>query len=165
MPLCFAYGSNMDVAAMASRCPRSRPLGLARLMRHRLAIMREGWLTAARDANATVEGVLWDIALADMRALDRYEGVGEGLYVKVAQPVTFAGGAKRALVYFGANAGPGVAQPDYIAAILAAARHWGLSPASIRELERFAARAGAPAGQGGEPRAVRPRFATPFDRS
>ncbi|MBV8664121.1 MAG: gamma-glutamylcyclotransferase, partial [Hyphomicrobiales bacterium] len=86
MPLCFAYGSNMDAAAMASRCPRSRPLGLARLMRHRLAIMREGWLTATRDANGTVEGVLWDIALADMRALDRYEGVGEGLYVKAAQP-------------------------------------------------------------------------------
>ncbi len=50
MPLYFAYGANMDVEDMARRCPRSRPLGVARLMRHRLAIMREGWLTATRDA-------------------------------------------------------------------------------------------------------------------
>ncbi|HEY6732614.1 MAG TPA: gamma-glutamylcyclotransferase, partial [Roseiarcus sp.] len=28
MPLYFAYGSNMDVAAMARRCPRSKALGL-----------------------------------------------------------------------------------------------------------------------------------------
>jgi len=41
MPLYFSYGSNMDVAGMAARCPRSKPLGLARLAHHRLAIMRE----------------------------------------------------------------------------------------------------------------------------
>ena len=46
MPLYFAYGSNMSVEAMARRCPRSKALGLARLERHRLAVMREGWLTA-----------------------------------------------------------------------------------------------------------------------
>ena len=150
---------------MASRCPRSKALGLARLLRHRLAIMREGWLTATRDARGEVHGVLWDVALADMRALDRYEGLAEGLYVKAAQPVTAAGGPKRALIYFGANAGPGVAQPDYIAGVLAAARRWELSAASIAQLERFAGQAGAPTGQGrAEPRAVRPIFASPLDR-
>ncbi|RYE82539.1 MAG: gamma-glutamylcyclotransferase, partial [Hyphomicrobiales bacterium] len=35
MPLYFAYGANMDIAAMRERCPRSTPLGLARLPRHR----------------------------------------------------------------------------------------------------------------------------------
>ena len=49
MPLFFAYGANMDVAAMAQRCPRSKPRGVARLMRHRLVAMREGWLSVARD--------------------------------------------------------------------------------------------------------------------
>ena len=38
----------MDVNAMGRRCPRSKALGLARLERHRLAVMREGWLTAVR---------------------------------------------------------------------------------------------------------------------
>jgi hypothetical protein len=164
MPLYFAYGSNMDVEAMARRCPRSRPLGVARLMRHRLAVMREGWLTATRDPVATVEGVLWEVALADMRALDRYEGLDEGLYAKASQPVVAAGGAKRALIYFGANAGPGVARPDYVAAVLRAARAWPLSAAAIRNIAQFAAEAGAGNGDEPAPRAVRPRFATPFDR-
>jgi len=143
MPLYFAYGANMDVEAMARRCPRSEPLGPARLMRHRLAIMREGWLTATRDANGAVDGVLWRVALADVGALDRYEGLADGLYAKAAQPVVVAGGAKRALIYFGANDGPGVARADYIATVLAAARRWGLPGAAIARLERFAAEASA----------------------
>jgi hypothetical protein len=169
MPLYFAYGANMDVEAMARRCPRSKPLNLARLMRHRLAVMREGWLTATRDANADVHGVLWDVALADMRALDRYEGLGEGLYVKAAQPVVVAAGAKRALIYFGTNCGPGVAQADYIAGVLLAARRWNLPDDAIARLERFAAEAGVAAlsAGAGAPTAklVRPRFATPLDRA
>ena len=168
MPLYFAYGSNLDVAAMASRCPRAKPLGLARLARRQLAIMREGWLTAARDPRGDVHGVLWDVAFADMRALDQYEGLAGGLYVKALQPVIGQRGAKQALVYFGANSGPGVAAAEYIAAVLAAARHWRLPAATIARLESFAAAAGvaepdAPANADRGPR-VRVRFATPFDR-
>jgi len=170
MPLYFAYGSNMDVAAMMRRCPRAKPLGLARLARHQLAIMREGWLTAVRDPRGDVHGVLWDVAFADMRALDQYEQLASGLYAKAQQPVIGQRGAKQALIYFGANSGPGVAAADYIAGVLAAAQHWKLAPAAIARLESFAAAAGvarsAPtASAGPAPTSrVRPRFATPFDR-
>ncbi len=140
MPLYFAYGSNMDVAAMGRRCPRSKPVGLARLERHRLAIMREGWLTAVRAPRAAVHGILWDLALADVPALDRYEGVPKGLYAKVVQPVVAAGGAKRALVYFGANAGPGVAKADYLAGVVAAARVAGLPAEAVAALEALGLR-------------------------
>ena len=92
MPLYFAYGANMSVEAMRERCPGGRPLGVAQLMRHRLAVMREGWLTAVRDSNGCVHGVLWELALSDIGALDRYEGVGEGSYVKRTQPVGFQRG-------------------------------------------------------------------------
>jgi gamma-glutamylcyclotransferase (GGCT)/AIG2-like uncharacterized protein YtfP len=143
MPLYFSYGSNMDVAGMATRCSRSKPLGLARLARHRLAIMREGWLTAVRDANATVHGVLWDVALADMRALDRYEGLADGLYTKSLQAVLTSEGAKRALIYFGANAGPGVARADYIDVVIGAARHWQLPEPTLEALARFKLQRGA----------------------
>jgi gamma-glutamylcyclotransferase (GGCT)/AIG2-like uncharacterized protein YtfP len=135
MPLYFAYGSNMNVEAMARRCPRSKPIGVARLERHRLAVMREGWLTAARDPRSAVHGVLWDVALSDMPALDRYEGLPQKLYAKVAQPVVAPGGAKRALVYFGANAGPGIPRADYIADIVAAARARLLPAEGIAALE------------------------------
>ena len=170
MPLYFAYGSNMDVAAMARRCPRAKPLGLARLARHQLAIMREGWLTAARDPRGDVHGVLWDVAFADMRALDQYEQLASGLYAKAQQPVIGQRGAKQALVYFGANSGPGVAAADYIAGVLAAARNWRLPATAIAQLESFAAAAGVARSTpptNAEPAPaphVRPRFATPFDR-
>ena len=161
MPLVFSYGSNMDVAAMAARCPRSKPLGPTRLARHRLAIMREGWLTAVRDNGATVHGVLWDIALADMRALDRYEGLGDGLYTKSLQAVLTPGGAKRAIIYLGANAGPGATRADYLAGVIAAARHWRLPEATLATLAAFGSGAASP--QAAAPK-VRPRFATPMDR-
>jgi hypothetical protein len=140
MPLTFAYGANMDVAAMALRCPRSRPLGVARLLRHRLAAMREGWLSVARDERGTVHGILWDVALADVAALDRYEGVHKGLYIKALQAVATDAGAKRALVYIGANIGPGTVRADYLAAVIAAARHWELPAEALASLAAFSRR-------------------------
>jgi AIG2-like family len=129
----------MDVDAMARRCPRSRALGLARLERHRLALMREGWLTAVRDPRSVVHGVLWDLALSDVAALDRYEGLSQGLYAKVTQAVIAERSPKQAIVYFGANAGPGVARPAYLAEVLAAARSWPLPAEGVAALERIAA--------------------------
>jgi gamma-glutamylcyclotransferase (GGCT)/AIG2-like uncharacterized protein YtfP len=140
MPLTFAYGANMDVAAMALRCPRSKPLGIARLMRHRLAAMREGWLTVTRDARSTVHGILWDVALADVAALDRFEGVGGGLYIKSLQAVVTDSGSRRALVYLGANIGPGMVRADYLAAVIAAARQWKLPAEALANLSAFAQR-------------------------
>jgi len=163
MPLYFAYGSNMDVAAMAARCPRSKPLGPARLMRHKLVAMREGWLNATRDPHSIVHGILWDLALSDMPALDRYEGVASGLYRKAVQAVITATGAKRALIYFGANVGPGAPPPGYIEGVIAAARSWRLPPAALAALSAFATNAGDGSTTPAPP--VRPRYATPFDRS
>lgn len=137
MPLYFAYGSNMNVSAMARRCPRSKAIGLARLERHGLAVMCEGWLTAVRDPRSTLHGVLWDLALADVAALDRYEGVPQGLYAKLLRPVVAKGAPKQAIVYFGANAGPGAARPAYIAEVIAAARSWPLPAEGVAALEKI----------------------------
>ena len=125
---------------MAHRCPRSKALGLARLERHRLAVMREGWLTAVREPRSAVHGVLWDLALSDIAALDRYEGLSQGLYAKLTQPVIAERSPKQAIVYFGANAGPGAVRPDYIAEVLAAARSWPLPEEGLAALERVAQR-------------------------
>ena len=125
---------------MARRCPRSKALGLARLERHRLAVMREGWLTAVREPRSAVHGVLWNLALSDIAALDRYEGLSQGLYAKLTQPVIAERGPKQAIVYFGANAGPGAVRPDYIAEVRAAARSWPLPGEGLAALERVAQR-------------------------
>jgi hypothetical protein len=126
---------------MARRCPRSKALGLARLERHRLAVMREGWLTAIRNpSSSAVHGVLWDLALSDIPALDRHESLSQGLYVKLTQAVIAERGPKRAIVYFGANSGPGVPRSAYIAEVLAAARSWPLPAEGVEALERLVKR-------------------------
>lgn len=100
--------------------------------------MREGWLTAVRDSSCAVHGVLWDLALNDVAALDRYEGVLQGLYAKLMQAVVAERAPKQAIVYYGANAGPGAARPAYIAEVLAAARSWPLPAGGVEALERIA---------------------------
>jgi len=129
MPFYFAYGSNMDSAAMRTRCPRSRAIGRARLARHRFALMADGYATVVRDANSETHGVLYDLALSDVSALDRYEEIARGLYAKATQPVLRADGSPvRALVYIGSAppvAGP-ARKPAYMAAVIDAAREAGL---------------------------------------
>jgi hypothetical protein len=176
MPLYFAYGSNMDVKAMAERCPRSTPLGAARLARHRFFIMDSGWASVCADPRRDVHGLLWDLALSDVRELDKYEEIHSGLYKKITQPVLRGGGASaRALVYVGGSLKSGAAQPGYMEDLVAAAREWSFPETYLRELQSFVpahTRAGtAPPRKAPDNSAqsvqgvkVRPRFATPFDK-
>ncbi len=150
MPLYFAYGSNMDCAAMAARCPRSAPAGLARLPRHRFALMRQGYATVVRDSRRDVWGLLWTLALADVPALDRWEEISRGLYSKTTQPVVRAGGAAvRALLYVGGPADPaGPPVPGtYGEGVVCAARDIGVPASYADELERiFGMRGSMPGG-------------------
>ncbi|WP_377848877.1 gamma-glutamylcyclotransferase family protein [Bosea sp. UC22_33] len=114
MPLYFAYGLNMDPVGMAERCPKARPLGPARLPRHRFIVTRDGYASVIRDPREEVHGVLWDCSLSDMRVLDKFEELASGLYVKINQPVIVPGGAKRALIYIGRSGDPGRPRPGYI---------------------------------------------------
>jgi gamma-glutamylcyclotransferase (GGCT)/AIG2-like uncharacterized protein YtfP len=127
MPLYFAYGANMNLSAMAALCPRSRPLGRARLARRRLFIMASGYASLARDPRVSVHGLLWSLALADVPALDRYEDVARGLYVKTSLPVLREPvGSARALVYVGRDAQAGAPAPGYLETVVEAARRAGL---------------------------------------
>ncbi len=137
MPLYFAYGANMDIADMAKRAPNSRPLGPARLPRHRFIIMKEGYASVVRDPRHAVYGLLWDLTLADLRPLDKFEGVDRGLYSKIDQPVVVDGGAKRALVYVGHSAEPGRPKAGYLEGIIASARELGFPAIYLGELDRW----------------------------
>lgn len=167
MPLYFAYGSNMDRTAMAVRCPGSKPLGRARLARHRILIMREGYASVTRDPRASVWGLLWDLALADVPALDRYEGVAKGLYAKIMQPVLTDAGARRAMVYVGRGGAPGTPQPGYLEGVILAARELGLPDDYLEDLAAFLLRLPPTQTLGAklpEPRGVRPLWSSPAGR-
>jgi gamma-glutamylcyclotransferase (GGCT)/AIG2-like uncharacterized protein YtfP len=140
VPFYFAYGSNMDIAAMARRCPASRPLGHARLARHRFAILQAGYATVVRDPNAAVHGLLYDLALADVATLDRYEDIARGLYRKLVQPVLRKeGGPVRALVYVGSGPAEGQPKPGYMEGVIVAARAAGLPTPYLAFLATFTA--------------------------
>jgi hypothetical protein len=164
---------------MRARCPRSKPLGVARLARHRFFIMQGGYASVVRDARREVHGVLWDLALSDVRALDAYEDVRGGLYSKLMQPVLRGQGASsRALVYVGGSQSPAPPLPGYMENVLTAACAWNLPEIYLRELAAFAPAGGRPAsglawmapdgstqtfGRVVERPKVRPRFSSPLD--
>jgi gamma-glutamylcyclotransferase (GGCT)/AIG2-like uncharacterized protein YtfP len=136
MPLYFAYGANMDVAAMASRCPGSKPLGLAKLPRHRFIISADGYANVARDPRRTVHGLLWELALSDVAALDRFEDVPR-LYAKASQPVVTAKGIRRALIYIGRATEAGRPRPGYLDAVVKAAEALAVPAPYLAEMKAF----------------------------
>jgi len=140
VPLYFAYGSNIDAEAMAHRCPRARLLGPARLARWRFALMPSGYATIVPDPRMNVHGALWDVAVADMAALDRYEQLAQGLYVKRSIPALRPpAGAAQALVYIGAKPELGAAPRGYLDEIIAAAQRLTLPAAYLDFLATLAA--------------------------
>ena len=159
MPLYFAYGANMDVAAMARRCPGAVALGPARLPRHRFFITRDGYASVQRHPRAVVHGVLWDLPLAAVRVLDRFEDVDGGLYAKLHQPVIADGGPKRALVYVATSLFAGRPRPGYLESVMASAETWNLPVAYRQEIAGFIG--GQSAIATGRP-AVTPRAVSPL---
>ncbi len=146
MPLYFAYGSNMDAAAMRKRCPNAHALGRARLAGRRFFIMAEGFASIACDRSSEVHGVLYQLALSDIGGLDRYEETERGLYRKIIQPVLRAsGGSVQALAYIGRSASEGRPAPGHVELIVSAAKAWGLPQGYVAFLEAQA-KAGSPRG-------------------
>ena len=93
MPLYFAFGSNMDAAQMATRCPGAEALGLATLSGHRIVFRGPskkrggGVLSVDPHPPQVVRGVLYDVTDDHMKALDRFEGAPEW-YVRADCAVT-----------------------------------------------------------------------------
>jgi len=76
----FAYGSNLNKEQMSRRCPRAVPIGPMILPKARLVF--RGVADVEYDADSSAPGGLWKLTKACEAALDRYEGVSNGLYDK-----------------------------------------------------------------------------------
>jgi gamma-glutamylcyclotransferase (GGCT)/AIG2-like uncharacterized protein YtfP len=134
----FAYGSNMSTALMKRRCPSAVAIDTARLDGWRFFIMVAGFASIAPANGSVVHGVLWRLAPRDLAALNAYEGVEGGLYVRRTLPVRRRGCHEPALVYVGTSLLPGRPRPAYQWGVAAAARQWQLPADYVRALERFA---------------------------
>jgi len=100
-----AYGSNMDPAQMAERCPHSPQHGTGWLEGWRLTfggadIGWEGALgTVVEERGARVFVVLYDVTDADARALDVWDGATLGYYHKIKVRVQTLDGDVLAWLY------------------------------------------------------------------
>lgn len=138
MTFYFAYGSNMNRAAMRRRCPGAAAVGPARLAGYRFIMSADGYASVAPAAGDTVHGVLWRLTPSDVAALNAYEAVDSGLYRRRLLPVVQDGRRRRALVYVGRRAREGRPKPGHLADIMRAARDWRLPEPYLRRLARRA---------------------------
>jgi gamma-glutamylcyclotransferase (GGCT)/AIG2-like uncharacterized protein YtfP len=139
MTLYFAYGSNMHRGDMAERCAGAQPLGRAALHGWRYQIMQGGYASIARDLDAAVHGVLWQVDAEGLAKLDAYEDLASGLYTRAMLTVRRGAIRSRALVYVGGTQATGKPLPDYQERVIAAAEEWKLPASYLRELRRWRA--------------------------
>ena len=96
---------------MREMAPGARALGPARLAGWRLTFTGDepddgfGVPHIDPDDGDEVWGVLWDATEADLRALDDYEGVGLGAYVRDTITVSHDGRDVQAMVYLAVSRG------------------------------------------------------------
>jgi cation transport regulator ChaC len=150
MTLYFAYGSNMSRPDMARRCPSAKAMGPARLDGWRFLVTLDGYASIAPEAGSTVHGVLWRLSPRDLAALNAYESLDSGLYVRRTLPVRRGDRVVPALVYVGRGRGAGKPRPGYQQILVRAATDWGFPKDYIRFLERWAEPVGARAPEVGE---------------
>ena len=135
----FAYGSNLDPAQWAERCPTSPFVTVARLDHHRLHFPRRSPVRLCAVASIepffgeAVWGVLYRMSAEDFADLDRREGhfpdrhPDESRYRRVPVPVARTDGVTvEALTYVAvASPDPGLPSPDYLRHLVAGALHHG----------------------------------------
>jgi len=81
----LAYGSNLNKAQMARRCPDAVPIGTGRINHYGL-VFRRGVLTIEPSYDEYVPVGVWKISKEDEKSLDRYEGVPR-FYRKETVPI------------------------------------------------------------------------------
>ena len=81
----IAYGSNLNVRQMMTRCPDAKILGTAALQGWELLFKGSktgSYLTIEKCRGGSVPVAIWEVSERDERALDRYEGFPSFYYKK-----------------------------------------------------------------------------------
>jgi AIG2-like family len=133
----FAYGSNMSRKLMRRRCPGAQALGIARLPGWRFVINREGFGSIAPIPGGEVLGVVWRLSIRDIVAINAYESISTGLYIRRRIAVRRDGRQAMTLVYITRRGGTGRPRPSYIDLVVQAARDWALPERYIESLARW----------------------------
>jgi hypothetical protein len=84
-----------------------------------------------------VHGVLWWVGPRELAAINAYENIDSGLYIRRSLPVRFGASLLPALVYILCRHGGGRARPGYVHLVVEAARDWELPEPYVRALQRW----------------------------
>lgn len=131
----LAYGSNLCVSQMRKRCPDAKPVGTVSFRNWRL--MFRGVADIVAHEGSTLHMGVWTITKRCERALDIYEGVKNGLYLKEYMPidVTYQGTECRvgALVYIMNRGHYAMPHEGYYDTIARGYRDFGLPLSSLAQ--------------------------------
>lgn len=115
-----AYGSNMNHAQMAYRCPKAIPIGVARL--HDWKLVMRGVADVVPSRGDFVYLGLWWITDKCAKALDIYEGVPYLYERKIVQVMDYDRRIRNAMIYVMTkskrNLGLALASADYMLSIM-----------------------------------------------
>jgi phage replication-related protein YjqB (UPF0714/DUF867 family) len=132
----FAYGSNLNVAQMALRCPDAVNPRPARLTDHDWLINERGVATVEPFRGSEVHGVVWELSDHDLNVLDSAEGVPVR-YRRDRLTVHTVDGPADAWVYIDHRVEPGPPRPGYLERIIDGALHHGLPQRWVDFLRRW----------------------------
>lgn len=137
--LYFAFGSNMDEAQMARRCPGATCIGPATLPGYRLSFTgwSGGWggavATVEEHSGSTVQGLVYRLSAKDIKDLDAYEGAPT-VYVRRRMSVATPSGVGKAHVYVKRNdTAVGRPSAEYVTAIRSGYEAFDLDPSTLDE--------------------------------
>lgn len=134
----FAYGSNMDCEQMGKRCRDAKWVAVGRISGRRFRINIRGVATIVPAVESTVHGIVWCLSKADRQNLDRYEGVGCGLYSTSTTEVQLEDGRHlEAFLYLANDDHTGTARPGYLDGIVAAAKASRFPDSYVEELRAW----------------------------
>lgn len=135
----FAYGSNMLPEQMLDRCAGAVPLGLASISDHAFLINQRGVATIVPSIDEVVFGVLWSVSVDHLAALDGFEGVAKGNYVRerrVLNPPV----ETDAWTYIACHEEPSRPREGYLERVLAGGEHFGLDPSYLDSIRVWSSR-------------------------
>ena len=110
----FGYGSNLSKDQMFVRCPESSYLTSGRLSDYSWFINTRGYASIRQNLNDFVLGEIFTLSDKDIKLLDIYESVAEGMYEKFIMSVSTLSGAIDCLVYVATDKEIGQPQAEYI---------------------------------------------------
>ena len=105
--VCFAYGSNMLIKKLRSRCPSVAKIGMCKIKKHNLKFHKVSKKDHSgkcdceftESETAEVYGVLFRIPKSEETLLDEFEGLGKGYAKKKIDVTTIEEGKDTAVMY------------------------------------------------------------------